>query len=152
MNLYANVSQVQTCQVDHHGAANVSVSADRSCRHRQSQQQGHRDEAINIMVLRLSMCICIQVGVKKALQLAAQHQVPFIGVHHLEAHALMARQAQDIAFPFLCLLVSGGHCLLLVVHGVGNYTLLGSSLDDAVGASCLQLRLDAPSIAIEPFC
>ena len=72
---------------------------------------------------------------RKALQLAAQHRLRFLGVHHLEAHALMARQAHDVPFPFLCLLVSGGHSLLLVVRGVGDYTLLGSSLDDAVGES-----------------
>ena len=90
-------------------------------------------------MVNLAICVtclrCLQVGVHKAQQLAAQHSLRFIGVHHLEAHALMARQAEDIAFPFLCLLVSGGHSLLLVVHGVGNYTQLGASLDDAVGES-----------------
>ena len=74
------------------------------------------------------------MGVTKAYQLAAQHRLRFVGVHHLEAHALMARQSHEVSFPFLCLLVSGGHSLLLVVHGVGDYTLMGSSLDDAVGA------------------
>ena len=77
----------------------------------------------------------VQVGVRKARQLSARHRLPFLGVHHLEAHALVARQTQALAFPFLCLLISGGHSLLLVVHGVGQYSMLGGSLDDAVGAS-----------------
>lgn len=98
----------------------------------------------------------MQVGVKKASQLTAQHRLPFIGVHHLEAHALMARQAQDIAFPFLCLLVSGGHSLLLVVHGVGDYTLLGSSLDDAVGQCqpwlSAQATVDASRAKVSHVC
>lgn len=76
---------------------------------------------------------CLQVGVRKALRLAHNHRLKFIGIHHLEAHALMARQTEDVTFPFLCLLVSGGHSLLLVVHGVGDYMQIGGSIDDAVG-------------------
>jgi hypothetical protein len=54
----------------------------------------------------------------------------------MEAHALVARAGRpDVAFPFLCLLVSGGHNLLVVAHGVGRYSMLGCTLDDAVGAS-----------------
>ena len=51
----------------------------------------------------------------------------------MEAHALVARSAAEVPFPFLCLLVSGGHNMLLVAHGVGDYTLMGSTLDDSVG-------------------
>ena len=69
----------------------------------------------------------------KAIELAHAHNLKFLPVHHMEAHALVARQAAAVDFPFLCLLVSGGHNLLLVVHGIGHYTLLGSTLDDAVG-------------------
>ena len=119
----------------------------------------------------------------KARQLAAQHQLPLIPVHHMEAHALVARlgatrfaavaAAQEAAagpaavaaaaaaaaepaaaaaaaepaeaepaaaaagphveFPFLCLLISGGHNLLLLVEGIGQYVQLGTTLDDALG-------------------
>lgn len=55
----------------------------------------------------------------------------------MEAHALVARVATDVPFPFLCMLVSGGHNMLLIAHQVGNYTLLGSTLDDSVGLSHL---------------
>lgn len=131
-----------------------------------------------------------QVGVLKARQLAAAHRLPLISVHHMEAHALVARlgatrfaadaaaaeqqqqqaaqqQQQQAAaaaggspaagaapnavasaataaaeaataggaveFPFLCLLISGGHNLLLLVEGIGQYTQLGTTLDDALG-------------------
>ena len=75
----------------------------------------------------------LQVGVMKARGLAAQHQLRLVPVHHMEAHALVARLQGRVHFPFLCLLVSGGHNMLLLAHGVGQYTLMGSTLDDAVG-------------------
>ena len=69
----------------------------------------------------------------QARRIAARHGLKYIPVHHMEAHALIARAGMAVAFPFLCLLVSGGHNMLVVVEGVGSYTLLGSTLDDAVG-------------------
>lgn len=51
----------------------------------------------------------------------------------MEAHALVARLVADVPFPFLCMLVSGGHNMLLVAHAVRDYTLMGSTLDDSVG-------------------
>ena len=73
------------------------------------------------------------VGVMTAKAIAAAHNLPFVAVNHLEGHALTARLTDDIAFPYLLLLVSGGHSQLLIVHGVGNYTRLGTTIDDAVG-------------------
>lgn len=73
------------------------------------------------------------VGVMTAKAIASVHQKPFIAVNHLEGHALTVRLTHDIPFPYLLLLVSGGHCQFLVVHGVGKYTLLGGTLDDALG-------------------
>ena len=70
---------------------------------------------------------------QKARQIAAQHGLKYIPVHHMEAHALIARAGTPVQFPYLCLLVSGGHNMLVVVEGVGAYTLLGATLDDAVG-------------------
>ena len=58
---------------------------------------------------------------------------PFIAVNHLEAHALTARLSDDVAFPYLLLLVSGGHSQLLVCAGVGRFVQLGTSRDDAAG-------------------
>jgi tRNA N6-adenosine threonylcarbamoyltransferase len=58
---------------------------------------------------------------------------PFIAVNHLEAHALTARLSDDVTFPYLLLLVSGGHTQLLVCAGVGDYRQLGGSRDDAAG-------------------
>jgi glycoprotease/Kae1 family metallohydrolase len=79
------------------------------------------------------LSLCLRVGVSKARELRAQHGVPVIDVHHMEAHALVARLAEDVPFPFLCLLVSGGHNLMLVVEGIGRFVQLGTTLDDALG-------------------
>jgi N6-L-threonylcarbamoyladenine synthase len=73
------------------------------------------------------------VGVMTAKAIAAVHGLPFIAVNHLEGHALSIRLVEAIAFPYLLLLVSGGHCQLLVVEGVARYRRLGTTLDDALG-------------------
>lgn len=73
------------------------------------------------------------VGVMTAKAIAAVHALPFLAVNHLEAHALTARLTDDVAFPYPLLLVSGGHCQLLVVEGVGHYRRLGTTIDDALG-------------------
>ena len=73
------------------------------------------------------------VGVTTAQALAAVHGLPLYPVNHLEAHALTVRLTHGITFPYLLLLVSGGHCQLLVVEGVGRYRRLGTTIDDAVG-------------------
>jgi N6-L-threonylcarbamoyladenine synthase len=57
-------------------------------------------------------------------------------IHHLEAHALMVRMEHNVAFPYLLVLLSGGHCMLVRVDGVGQYHILGQTYDDAVG-ECL---------------
>ena len=79
--------------------------------------------------------ICLRVGSEKACQLANDFSKPFVGVHHLEAHILMARIENEDAlkFPFLALLTSGGHCQLLKCVGIGRYTVIGGTLDDSLG-------------------
>ena len=67
----------------------------------------------------------------KALAIGAKK--PFVPINHLEAHALTPRLTNEIEFPYLLLLVSGGHTQILEVHGVRKYTLLGSTVDDACG-------------------
>jgi N6-L-threonylcarbamoyladenine synthase len=75
----------------------------------------------------------VMVGVTMAKAIAAVQQRPFIAVNHLEGHALTARLTDDVAFPFLLLLISGGHCQLLIVEEVGRYQRLGTTVDDAAG-------------------
>src|ERR1700686_963410 len=73
------------------------------------------------------------VGTMAAKGIPWAAQKPFIAVNHLEAHALTARLSDGVAFPYLLLLVSGGHSQLLVCAGVGRYRQLGTSRDDAAG-------------------
>jgi N6-L-threonylcarbamoyladenine synthase len=73
------------------------------------------------------------VGLTTAKALALAAKKPFVAVNHLEAHALTARMTDAVAFPYLLLLASGGHTQLLAVNGVGDYTRLGTTLDDAIG-------------------
>ena len=73
------------------------------------------------------------VGTMMAKGIAWAAEKPFIAVNHLEAHALAARLSHLLDFPYLLLLVSGGHCQLLYCAGVGRYTRLGTTLDDAAG-------------------
>ena len=73
------------------------------------------------------------VGTMMAKGIAWGTGKPFIAVNHLEGHALTARLTHQVDFPYLLLLVSGGHCQLLVCAGVGRYTRLGTTLDDAAG-------------------
>ncbi len=73
------------------------------------------------------------VGVTMGKAIAAVHRLPFLAVNHLEGHALSARLVEDLDFPYLLLLVSGGHCQLLLVEGVGRYRRLGTTVDDAAG-------------------
>ncbi|WP_058462320.1 tRNA (adenosine(37)-N6)-threonylcarbamoyltransferase complex transferase subunit TsaD [Legionella adelaidensis] len=73
-------------------------------------------------------------GASFAKALAYALNIPAIATHHLEAHLLAAQiNFPEIRFPFLVLLVSGGHTQLLAAHSLGNYSLLGDTLDDAVG-------------------
>ncbi len=73
------------------------------------------------------------VGVTTAKAIALARGIPFVAVNHLEAHALTARLTDHLPFPYLLLLVSGGHTQLLIVEGVGRFIRLGTTLDDALG-------------------
>ncbi|CAM4405351.1 MAG: tRNA N6-adenosine threonylcarbamoyltransferase [Legionellaceae bacterium] len=74
------------------------------------------------------------VGAMFARSLAYAWQIPAIAVHHMEGHLLAPLLEKNAPqFPFLALLVSGGHTLLVHVHGLGHYEILGQSIDDAVG-------------------
>jgi N6-L-threonylcarbamoyladenine synthase len=73
------------------------------------------------------------VGVTTAKTIALAKNIPFIAVNHLAGHALTARLTHDIVFPYLLLLVSGGHCQLMIVQSPLDYDILGETMDDAAG-------------------
>ncbi|WP_336293824.1 tRNA (adenosine(37)-N6)-threonylcarbamoyltransferase complex transferase subunit TsaD [Bartonella sp. CB169] len=73
------------------------------------------------------------VGVMSAKALSLATGKPFIAVNHLEGHALTAVLTHNVKFPYLLLLVSGGHTQTILVHGLGNYQRLGTTIDDALG-------------------
>jgi len=75
----------------------------------------------------------VLVGLMTAKSIATVADIPLIGVNHLEGHALTVRMTDKIEFPYLLLLVSGGHSQILVVEGVGKFRRLGTTIDDAVG-------------------
>ncbi len=75
----------------------------------------------------------VLVGLTTAKALSAALDKPLIAVNHLEAHALTARLTNGVAFPYLMLLVSGGHSQFVLVRGVGDYERWGTTIDDALG-------------------
>ena len=75
----------------------------------------------------------VLVGLTTAKTLALCMRKPLFAINHLEAHALTARLTDNVPFPYLLLLMSGGHTQLVAVLGVGDYVRLGTTLDDAIG-------------------
>ena len=73
------------------------------------------------------------VGVSTAKAIALARSIPLVGVHHIEGHLLAGFLEQPVQFPFLGLVVSGGHTHLYRVDGIGQYRTLGRTIDDAVG-------------------
>ena len=79
------------------------------------------------------LIVCLTVGLSAAKAIAASLGKPLIAVNHLEGHALSPKLIKKIKFPYLFLLISGGHTQFLEVRGVNNYVRLGTTIDDAVG-------------------
>ncbi|KAF0026175.1 hypothetical protein F2P81_020912 [Scophthalmus maximus] len=79
------------------------------------------------------LALSLGIGLEFSQRFVRQHNKPFIPIHHMEAHALTVRMLHHVAFPFLVLLVSGGHSLLAVARGVDDFLLLGHNLDEAPG-------------------
>ena len=75
----------------------------------------------------------VLVGLLSAKAIALGASLPFIAINHLEGHALSPKLTQDLDFPYLLLLVSGGHCQILKVESLGQYKRLGTTIDDALG-------------------
>ncbi|XP_006113391.2 tRNA N6-adenosine threonylcarbamoyltransferase, mitochondrial isoform X2 [Pelodiscus sinensis] len=79
------------------------------------------------------LALSLGVGLEYSLKLVDKYKKPFIPIHHMEAHALTIRLINEVDFPFLVLLISGGHCILAVAQGVSDFLLLGQSVDVAPG-------------------
>jgi N6-L-threonylcarbamoyladenine synthase len=75
----------------------------------------------------------VMVGLSAGKAIALARDLPLVAVNHLEGHAVSARLSEDVDYPFLLLLVSGGHCQLLEVGGIGQCRRLGTTIDDAAG-------------------
>ncbi|EAQ46238.1 O-sialoglycoprotein endopeptidase, putative [Roseobacter sp. MED193] len=75
----------------------------------------------------------VMSGVMCAKGIAAATDLPLVGVNHLAGHALTPRLTDDVAYPYLMLLVSGGHCQYLIARGPEDFTRLGGTIDDAPG-------------------
>ena len=79
------------------------------------------------------LTVCLNVGLNIGKSLAAFLGKPFIAVNHLEGHALSPGLEKKIKFPYLLLLISGGHSQYIIVKGVGKYKQIGTTIDDALG-------------------
>ena len=79
------------------------------------------------------LIVCLSVGLNFGKAIAASLKKPFIAVNHLEGHALSPKLNSKINYPYLLLLISGGHTQFLSVEGLGKYRRLGTTIDDAVG-------------------
>ena len=75
----------------------------------------------------------LMVGLMSAKAISASRNIPYLGINHLEGHALTARLTDGVAYPYLLLLVSGGHSQILCVKGLGDYQRWATTIDDAVG-------------------
>ena len=79
------------------------------------------------------LIVCLTVGLNIGKSIAAFSSKPFVGVNHLEGHALSPGLQEKIEFPYLLLLISGGHTQYLIVKDVNEYEQLGTTIDDALG-------------------
>ena len=79
------------------------------------------------------LIVCLTVGLNAGKAIAGSLKKPFVAVNHLEGHALSPKINNKIKFPYLLLLISGGHTQFLEVNGVNNYRRLGTTIDDALG-------------------
>ena len=79
------------------------------------------------------LIVCLTVGLNFGKAMASSLNLPLIGVNHLEGHALSPKLHSKIDYPYLLLLISGGHSQYLIVNGLGNYKRLGTTIDDALG-------------------
>ncbi len=79
------------------------------------------------------LIVCLSVGLSFGKSFSSAMNIPFISVNHLEGHALSPKLNSEIDYPYLLLLISGGHSQYLSVNGIGIYKRLGTTIDDALG-------------------
>ena len=79
------------------------------------------------------LLVCLMVGMSAGKTIATFLKKPFLAINHLEGHALTPRLVEKVKFPYLLLLISGGHSQFLEVLGVNKYKRLGTTIDDALG-------------------
>ena len=79
------------------------------------------------------LVVCLSVGINFGKTIALSLKKPFVAVNHLEGHALSPKLNSKLKYPYLLLLISGGHTQFLSVKGLGKYKRLGTTIDDAVG-------------------
>ena len=79
------------------------------------------------------LIVCLSVGLSFGKAIAFSLKKPFIAINHLEGHALSPMLNSELSYPYLLLLISGGHTQFLSVQGLGNYKRLGTTIDDALG-------------------
>lgn len=86
------------------------------------------------------LSICLQVGMSRAIQLSHKLQIPIIKTHHLESHLMVSKlpnqntlEVSSIQYPFITALISGGHTQFILAIELGNYVIIGETLDDSAG-------------------
>jgi N6-L-threonylcarbamoyladenine synthase len=79
------------------------------------------------------LIVCLSVGLSFGKAMASSLNKPFIAINHLEGHALSPKLNSELNYPYLLLLISGGHTQFLSVQGLGDYKRLGTTIDDALG-------------------
>ena len=79
------------------------------------------------------LIVCLTIGLNFGKAMSSSLNIPFIGVNHLEGHALSPKLHSKLDYPYLLLLISGGHSQYLSVNGLGKYKRLGTTIDDALG-------------------
>lgn len=100
------------------------------------EKNGNTWENIDALALTIKPGLepCLWEGIKFSILLLKKYKIPFIPVHHMEAHALTSRLFdKEIQFPFITLLISGGHCLIALVENHSKFYKLGDSIDISPG-------------------
>ncbi len=102
---------------------------------RLKEKQGHLYKGIDAVAVTVQPGLIgsLLVGVEAAKSLALSHNISLIPVHHLKAHLFAASLEQKLSFPFLGVIVSGGHTLICLVHSYDDFSVIAQSRDDAVG-------------------
>tara|TARA_Y100000590_G_scaffold263442_1_gene295633 strand:- start:730 stop:1803 length:1074 start_codon:yes stop_codon:yes gene_type:complete len=99
------------------------------------EQSGVDIEKISAVATTIGpgLIVCLTVGLNFGKAIASSLNIPFVGVNHLEGHALSPKLHTKLNYPYLLLLISGGHSQYLCVNGLGKYKRLGTTIDDALG-------------------